>query len=142
MKNKLLFLYTFLLQNWVVLSVLVTLFGVRLLGWHWITILIVPVLSWSTFVVIDRVGPLRILLWPLVKSQTRRIVMAHASPIITYPMVLWLEMEGWQTYRAGGHRAFQEASLQRLQVIVDGLAAQWEGFARSIDDHECRKYGV
>lgn len=109
--------------NWLLVMLAATMLGKALGIWSawWI---LTPVGVWALLTIIAIVpclGFLRFITWPLVKKQMEMVIDKVNSPLLGYPLLVWMALEGKKIYIEQGDMAFRRAFVDRGDKVGDAL---------------------
>lgn len=63
---------------------------------------------------------IRRMLWPLVRASFRQM-MSKGSPLFTYPMLIWFELEGREIFLRGGWPLLRQEAIAHLHRMSEQL---------------------
>ena len=107
--------------NWLLVMLAATMLGKALGIWSawWI---LTTVAVWALLTIITIVpclGVLRFITWPLVKKQMEMVLDNVNSPLLGYPLLVWMILEGKKIYIERGDMAFRRAFIERGDKVGD-----------------------
>jgi len=117
--------------NWLLVMLAATMLGKALGIWSawWI---LTPVGVWAFLTIIAIIpclGFLRFITWPLVKKQMEMIIDRVNSPLLGYPLLVWMTLEGRKIYIEQGDLAFRKAFINRGDKVGEALTDVIKNFA-------------
>lgn len=128
---------------WLYFNWLLTLLAAMMLGkalgiWSawWI---LTPLAVWAiltAIAVVPCLGFLRFITWPFAKKQMEMIIDKIDSPLLGYPMLIWMTLEGRKVYIDNGDLAFRKAFAERGDKVGEGLSNALRDYAKSIAQEE------
>lgn len=116
---------TFLLQlylNWFGLAVIGILIGKWLFGLSLIWLFAPPIVLvvFTLISITESFSFLRFITWPLIKHYFFGKV-KKLSPLLSFPYLIWLELEGREIYIKGGDAAFRQAFVKYGDKVCQSL---------------------
>ena len=117
--------------NWLLVMLAATMLGKALGIWSawWI---LTPVGVWAALTIIAIVpclGFLRFITWPLVLKQMEMVIDRVNSPLLGYPLLVWMTLEGKKIYIEQGDLAFRKAFIDRGDKVGEALTDVIKTFA-------------
>lgn len=109
--------------NWLLTLLAATMLGKALGIWSawWI---LTPLVVWAILTIIAIVPCLwflRFITWPLAKKHIEMVIDRVNSPLLGYPLLIWLTLEGRKVYVEQGDLAFRRAVADRGDKIGEAL---------------------
>ena len=115
-------------NNWFFISLATTILGKFLGIWSawWILIPLVLLIVLSIIAMAPCFSFLRFITWPLMEKQMKNIIKNVNSPILGYPLLVWMTFEGKKIYIDQGDLAFRKAFSERADKVGDAIKT-WAG---------------
>ena len=119
--------------NWLLVTLAATMLGKALGIWSawWI---LTPVGVWALLTIIAIVpclGFLRFITWPLVRKQMEMVLDRVNSPLLGYPLLVWMILEGKKIYIERGDMAFRRAFIERGDKVGEALTDVIKNLAKA-----------
>jgi hypothetical protein len=116
-------LLNWLYFNWFLTMLAGTMLGKALGIWSaWWIITPVGLLAILTIIAaVPCLGFLRFLTWPLMKKHAELIIDKMNSPLLGYPLLIWMALEGKKIYIKRGDSAFRKAFIERGDKVGEAI---------------------